>query len=240
MDRSPLRKRRWKGLRQVRKPVLVFDFDNTLTPGDILDQVVERFSPNDDWQGWEREWVEGRLSARECLRLQVENLRVTREALFDCLLSVRVDPAFAGILAWARARQVEVIIVSDSFLPLIRHILANNSIGDVAVYANSLEFSGERLHPSFPYHDPAFPLSANAKAGHLAPYRDCTIVYAGDGRSDLDAALVSDVVFAKDCLAKELAARSVPFRPFTTLEPMLAYLESLDGNWSPKEKVSHG
>jgi 2,3-diketo-5-methylthio-1-phosphopentane phosphatase len=224
----------------VRKPVLVFDFDNTLTPGDILDQVVERFSPNDDWKGWEREWVEGRLPARECLRLQVENLRVTREALFEYLLSVRVDPAFTSILAWARAHRVEVIIVSDSFLPLILHILANNAIRGVPVYANALDFSGDRLHPSFPFHDRAFPRSANAKARHLAPYRDCTIVYAGDGRSDLDAALVSDVVFAKDSLANELAARSVPFRPFATLEPMLAYLESLDGNWSQKEKASHG
>lgn len=224
----------------MRKPVLVFDFDNTLTPGDILDQVVERFSPNEQWRHWEGEWVAGRLPARECLRLQVENLRVTREALFDYLLSVRVDPAFPGILAWARARQVEVIIVSDSFLPMIRHILANNAIEGVPVYANDLAFSGDRLHPGFPFHDPAFPRSANAKANHLAPYGGNTIVYAGDGRSDLDAALVSDVVFAKDSLAQELAARSVPFLPFATLDPMLAYLESMEEAWPQMKKVSNG
>lgn len=220
------------------KPVLVFDFDNTLTCGDILDQVVEAFSPNERWQHWESEWVAGRLPARECLRLQVENLRVTREALFDSLLSIRIDPAFKGILAWAKAHGVEVLIVSDSFLPIIRHILANNAIDGVPVLANDLEFSGERLHPGFPFHDPAFPRSANAKANHLAPYRSNTIIYAGDGRSDLDAALVSDVVFAKDSLARELEARSVPFQPFRTLEPMLAYLESLDTNWAQEDEAS--
>jgi 2,3-diketo-5-methylthio-1-phosphopentane phosphatase len=224
----------------MRKPVLVFDFDNTLTPGDILDQVVVRFSPNDRWRHWESEWVAGRLPARECLRLQVENLRVTREALFDFLLSIRVDPAFPAILAWARARRVEVIIVSDSFLPMIRHILDNNAIQGVPVYANDLEFSGERLHPAFPFHDPAFPRSANAKARHLAPYRDNTIVYAGDGRSDLDAALESDVIFAKDSLASELAGRSVPFRSFSTLDPMLAYLESMEEKWPKLKMVSNG
>lgn len=214
----------------MRKPVLVFDFDNTLTTGDVLDQVVERFSPNADWQHWEAEWVAGRLPARECLRLQVENLRVTREDLFEYLRGIRVDPVFSRILEWARPRGVETIIVSDSFLPLILHILENNAIEGVPVFANDLAFSGDRLHPSFPFHDPAFPRSANAKPLHLAPYKGRTIVYAGDGRSDLDAALVSDVVFAKDSLARELAARSVAFHPFSTLEPMLAFLQSLDAN----------
>src|SRR5437868_1435578 len=185
----------------MRKPVLVFDFDNTLTVGDVLDEVIERFSPNEDWKAWEREWVEGRLPAIECLRLQVANLRVSRERLFEHLLGVRLDPAFAGVLRWARARQVETFIVSDSFTPLIRHILASNAIADVPVFANDLEFAGDRMIPSFPFHDPAFPRSANAKAKHLAPYADNTIIFAGDGRSDLDAALAADIVFAKDSLA---------------------------------------
>ena len=189
--------------------------------------LVEKFSPNEDWKVWEREWAEGRLEARDCLRLQVENLRVSRERLFGYLLAIRIDPAFARILAWARARQVEVIIVSDSFLPLILHILSNNAISGVPVFANGLEFSGDRLHPVFPFYDPAYPRSANAKANHLASYRDHTIIYTGDGRSDLDAALVSDILFAKDSLAADLAARSVPFHPFVTLEPALAFLESL-------------
>ena len=152
----------------MRKPVLVFDFDNTLTIGDVLDEIVEKFSPNEDWKAWEREWVEGRLAGRECLRLQVENLRVSRETLFAHLLAVRLDPAFAGILRWARARQVELFIVSDSFTPLIHQILANNAIADVPIYANGLEFSGDRMVPSFPFHDPAFPRSANAKAAAVA------------------------------------------------------------------------
>jgi 2-hydroxy-3-keto-5-methylthiopentenyl-1-phosphate phosphatase len=222
----------------MRKPVLAFDFDNTLTDGDVLDEVVEKFSPNEDWKVWEREWFEGRLPARECLRLQVENLRVSRERLFEHLLSVRVDPAFGGILAWARARRIEVLIVSDSFLPLIERILANNDIGGVPVYANGLEFSGDRMRVSFPFHDPAFPRSANAKAKHLAPYVDNTIIFAGDGRSDLDAAMASDIVFAKDSLAKELTARGEPFHAFTTLEPMLAFLKALEPESSLLRKAS--
>lgn len=222
----------------MREPVLVFDFDNTITRGNLLDELIEKYSPNDAWKAWETAWVAGELPARDCLQFQVENLRVSREELFAHLSLSRIDPAFARIVAWARARCVDVIIVSDSFLPLIQQVLANNAIEGVPVFANALEFSGNRLIPSFPFYDPAFSRSANAKARHLAPYRNHTIVFAGDGHSDLDAALASNVVFAKDALARELTARSVPFYPFNTLEPLLGFLAEMRKDSPQMKKVS--
>lgn len=209
--------------RRLLKPALFFDFDNTLTDGDVLDRVIETFSPNEAWRDWEDAWEHGRISARECLRRQVENLRVRRIELFDYLLQIRVDPAFPAIVDWARGRRIEVKIVSDSFVPLIDHILCNNGIEGVHVYANDLAFSGDRLVAAFPYADPACRRSANAKARHMQPYqRDHYLVFAGDGHSDLDAALAADLVFAKSTLAKELADRRVGFCPFETLDPVLA------------------
>jgi 2-hydroxy-3-keto-5-methylthiopentenyl-1-phosphate phosphatase len=210
----------------MRKPALFFDFDNTLTDGDILDQVIEEFSPNEMWRDWENAWEDGRLPARDCLRLQIENLRVTRDDLLRYLSQVRVDPVFAAIVDWAKARQVDVNIVSDSFLPLIHHILLNNGIDVVPVFANDLGFSGDRLIPAFPFYDPACARSANAKARHLAAYSGHTIIFAGDGHSDLDAALAANIVFAKSTLAKELGVRGTTFHPFETLEPVLEHLET--------------
>ena len=216
-------------LRSQLKPALFFDFDNTLTDGDVLDQLIERYSPNEAWRDWENAWAQGRLAARECLHLQVENMRVSREALLADVARVRIDPAFAEIVDWARCQAVPLCIVSDSFMPLIRHMLRANGIADVPVIANELHFSGgDRLVPSFPHCDPGVVCSANAKARHLAPYRGShRLVYTGDGHSDLDAALEADVVFAKATLARELDARGVSFYPFVTLEPVLAFLESV-------------
>ncbi len=208
------------------KPVLFFDFDNTLTEGDILDEVIERFSPDERWRDWEHAWAEGRLAARDCLRLQMENLRVTRETLFAYLGRVRIDPVFAEIVDWSKARGVDVNIVSDSFLPMIHHILMANGIDVVPVYANDVGFSDDRLIPAFPFYDANCTRSANAKARHLAPYGNHRIIFAGDGHSDLDAALAAHVVFAKSTLAKELGARAVTFHPFETLEPVLEFLET--------------
>jgi 2-hydroxy-3-keto-5-methylthiopentenyl-1-phosphate phosphatase len=155
-------------------------------------------------------------------------MRVTRARLLEDVAQVRIDPSFAEIVVWARRHEIEVQIVSDSFLPLIRHMLAANGIAGIPVLANGLRFEApDRLLPSFPYYDPACTCSANAKARHLAPYRDQRLIFAGDGHSDLDAALAADVVFAKATLANELDARGVAFYPFDSLEPVLAFLETV-------------
>jgi 2-hydroxy-3-keto-5-methylthiopentenyl-1-phosphate phosphatase len=210
----------------VPNTALFFDFDNTLTSGDLLDEVIATFSPDERWREWEDAWTHGRISARDCLREQVGALRVTRETLLRHLATARIDPAFPKILAWAKRRGVRITIVSDSFLPLIEHVLHVNGIYGVRVLANELRFCGDRLVPSFPHYDPAFPRSANAKARHVARSEARRIVFAGDGYSDLDAALAAHVVFAKARLASELAARGVPFRPFETLAPVLSFLEA--------------
>jgi 2-hydroxy-3-keto-5-methylthiopentenyl-1-phosphate phosphatase len=215
--------------RSLLRPALFFDFDNTLTHGDVLDELIERYSPNESWRDWENAWQHGQLAARDCLRLQIENLRVTREELLADVARVRIDPAFVDIIDWARLHGVAVCIVSDSFLPLIERILEANGIYGIQVFANDLQFApGDRLIPSFPYHDPLSACSANAKARHLVPQRARNrIIFAGDGYSDLDAALVADVVFAKSTLASELDARGIAFYPFDTLEPILAFLETV-------------
>ena len=209
----------------MRRTALFFDFDNTLTEYDVLDEIIETFSVDGRWREWETAYVEGRMSARDCLTRQIENLRVTREELLGHLSTVRIDPLFGEILAWAQRHRVPVKILSDSFEPLIRHLLRSNAVEGVPVIANGLEFDGERLIPSFPHYDPACTRSANAKARHLSGLERWTVVFAGDGRSDLDAALGADVVFAKAALANELRARSVPFQPFDTLVPVLSFLE---------------
>ena len=60
----------------VRSPVLFFDFDNTITQGDVLDRVIERYSASQSWREWEAQWQAGSMTTRECLQRQVGDLRV--------------------------------------------------------------------------------------------------------------------------------------------------------------------
>jgi 2-hydroxy-3-keto-5-methylthiopentenyl-1-phosphate phosphatase len=62
-----------------------------------------------------------------------------------------------------------------------------------------------------------------------APVKDArrrgrTEVLVGNGASDRKAALLADVVFAKDALAHWCRFNEVPFHPFATLEDVGAAL----------------
>lgn len=209
------------------KPILFFDFDNTITRGDVLDAVIERFSPNDRWRQWEDAWQRGELSTRECLRRQIGNLRASAAELAQFVTATTtIDPHFAAIVEWSRRQRVELNIVSDSFSVLIERILRHHAIASVPVFANELAFSGNTLEASFPYRDPACPRCAHCKAQHLRRHPDKMKIYVGDGLSDVCPALVADVVFAKDSLARHLAQRGVPFRAFDSLQPVLQFLET--------------
>jgi len=210
-------------------PALFFDFDNTVTLGDVLDRVIERYSASESWRDWEAEWQAGRISTPECLRRQLGDLRVSPEELHRFMSNVDVDPAFPRIVVWAAAHGADLCILSDNFSPLIHAILDHQGLTTVPVFANEFVFMAGRLEARFPFRDPACPRCAHCKAQHLRVAERRPRIFVGDGLSDVCPSLVADVVFAKDSLAADLDRRDVPFRHYETLDDVLRYLEEHHG-----------
>ncbi len=197
--------------------LLLVDFDNTITVGDSLDSVIRTFSRSGRWMAWQDEWLEGRMSTRDCLERQIGELRVDRGTLEDFLAGIRVDPGLAELREWAQGAGATMIVVSDNFEPIVQRIFEHCGIAPPTVFANGLAFDGERLVPSFPYADPDCPACAHCKSVHYARYPGHRTIYVGDGRSDLCAAQRADLVFAKDRLAEGLRERHKAYRPFRDL-----------------------
>lgn len=207
-------------------PVLFFDFDNTVTQGDVLDRVVERYSASEAWRAWEAQWQAGAMTTVDCLERQVGDLRASLSELCEFVATTVIDPAFPNIVQWARERGIDVHIVSDNFVPLIEAILRTKRLGGMRVSANELFCADGRLQPRFPLRDAACERCAHCKAQHLRAVAARPRIFVGDGLSDVCPALVADVVFAKDSLATELARRRVTFRPYGSLDAVLQYLEA--------------
>lgn len=204
--------------------MLYFDFDNTITLGDVLDTVIERFSVTTNWREWEAAWQEGRMTTSECLARQMGDLRVSSVELLRFVSTVAIDPAFTEIVTFAARNEVELTIVSDNFSPLIHEILRSNGLSAIPVLANELTFRGDVVEAHFPLRDPACLRCAHCKAQHLRGVADRTRIYIGDGLSDVCPALVADVLFAKDSLAAEMTRRGLPFLPFRTLSDVKKFL----------------
>ncbi len=116
-----------------------------------------------------------------------------------------LDPHFFKLLQWLRSLGIEPVIVSDNFKPIIEQILIHKEIKGLKVYANQLRFLKDGLSLSFPYQNKNCLMCAHCKKTQfkkIDPTGKKKIIYIGDGRSDICAALASDVVFAKDTLLK--------------------------------------
>jgi 2,3-diketo-5-methylthio-1-phosphopentane phosphatase len=216
-------------LPEVQKTVLFIDFDNTISQGDVLDSVIEKFSRTTQWEHWQTEWREARISTLECLQRQIGDLEVDEATLLDYVRKVSIDPDFVRLQAWAAATGTELLIVSDNFAPILDEILRHNNIVPPPVYANALAFADGHIIPSFPYRSPTCARCAHCKAVHFARYVGYRTIYVGDGLSDTCPALRADLVFAKDSLAAYLDAQGRPYIPFKNLGEVVSSLVASGG-----------
>jgi 2,3-diketo-5-methylthio-1-phosphopentane phosphatase len=180
-----------------------FDFDNTIAEIDVLDDLIQRYSINDEWRQAEASWEAGEIGSRECLERQLANVRIASAELDRYLATIRIDPAFPAIVALLRERGIELMVVSDSFALLIRGVLRHHGLADLALRCNELRLEGDRPVPGFPYHGSICTQCANCKTSHLMqrgrPLGQKKI-YVGDGRSDICPAGFCEVLFAKSSL----------------------------------------
>jgi 2-hydroxy-3-keto-5-methylthiopentenyl-1-phosphate phosphatase len=196
-----------------------FDFDNTMTSYDVLDAIIERFAVDDEWKVFEKDWAEGKIGSRECLKGQFKSLRATKDEMIEYVSEVKVDPYFSALLQLLASAGVEPIITSDSFTFVINQILRSNEIKGIKVYANQLRFSGKKLIPMFPLSNHLCGKCAHCKKKQLLNSRSRSrlLVYVGDGRSDRCPAQAADLVFAKSSLIRYCADIHKPCVEFNDL-----------------------
>lgn len=189
-----------------------FDFDNTIAEIDVLDEVIQRYSIDQEWRAVEASWQAGEIGSRECLERQLAHVRITPAELDRFLATIRIDPAFPAIVTLLREQGVELMILSDSFAPLIHGILGHHGLPEIAIRCNELHFDGDRPRPAFPYHGSICTECANCKTSHLMRRNrpaGLRKIYVGDGRSDTCPAGFCEVLFAKS----SLLAHYRPLRP---------------------------
>lgn len=209
-----------------------FDFDNTITPFDVFDNIVETFAVDKKWMEYESAWKKGGIGSKDCLSGQLKSVKIDRRGLEKHLAKIKVDPYFKKIIALLKKRGVSPVIVSDSFRHFLEYILKNNGIGPLKIYSNRIKFSGGRLVPSFPYQHSSCKTCGNCKKSHLGlsdpgsdDRDDKSIIYVGDGLSDLCPAKHSDIVFAKGSLKRYLTKEGKEFFPFETLKDVYSHLK---------------
>lgn len=183
------------------------DFDGTLSPNDMGRDILRRFSINDEWKEVTRHYVNGTIGSQEAYRRIAVHMRTSREEMRRFVFDRGgIDPDFSAFYDYCKTNGHDVVIASDGFDFYIETLLDRYDLSDITYYANRIVFEKDRtVAVEFPHRNEECRRCGNCKLAILRRLRSCyeTIVYVGDGQSDLCPAEEADLVFARDLLYKQ-------------------------------------
>lgn len=198
------------------------DFDGTVSTADVGVHLLERFG-SQEWRALDEQYGAGLIGSRECLGDEWELIDGSEAALRAAAREVPLDPGFGDLVRSLQAAGAEVTVVSDGFGFYVEEACA--PVG-VDVLTNAVDFDAGEL--GFPHENWCCPCSTCGMCKQApikdARHRGMTTVLVGDGISDRKAALLADVVFAKDQLRDWCERAGVAHRRFDDLDEVRAAL----------------
>lgn len=204
---------------------VLLDFDGTISTADIGVVLLEQ-AGSSEWRELDERYARGEIGSQQCQAGQLALLAGTADELREIARSVPLDPAAGPLIRGLLEAGAEVLVVSDGFGFYVADRLAELGADDIPVLTNEVEWSTRQL--AFPHADQRCPCSScgTCKQAPLraAQHRGRRTVFVGDGLSDRKAALLADVLYAKDRLASWCELNDVPFRPFGELADVAADL----------------
>lgn len=200
------------------------DFDGTIAVQDTTDTVLRALA-GPEWEVLERSWVEGHISAAECMRRQVSLIQGDDEALAAVLSRIELRSGFAAFVRWCRQERLSLTIVSDGVDYMIRQVLERHGLGDLPVYSNSMRGGPGARVLDQPWSTSGCQNRSGvckcrvAQSGERGP-----LVYIGDGRSDFCIAEHADLLFARSVLSRHCVDNGLPFIAYENFSDVQRFL----------------
>ncbi|SLM40293.1 phosphoserine phosphatase [Lasallia pustulata] len=233
----------------------------------LLDHIPGHCSPNiqtdnigyggDLRRQGNKDVLDGNLTFRESFKEMMDSVTTPYPECIQYLCdNIKLDPYFKEFYTWSRENNVPVIVLSSGMVPIIRALLVHlvgPEAEDIEIVANDVaDRPGKKQDQTggweIKFHDDSDfghdkSLAIRPYADHIAklPENDRpTLLYAGDGVSDLSAARETDLLFAKK--GKDLVTycerEGVPFTLFEDWKSILETLKDIHSGKKSLEKVA--
>ncbi len=205
---------------------IVCDFDGTITPSDVIDNILDRFA-DPHWEAIEAQWLAGEIGSRECLSQQLALVKAQPAQLLEYFDSVTIDPGFAPFVERVLERGATLAVVSDGLEQAIARILARNGAPLLPITANQLrQVDADSWRIVFPHaSDACRAASGNCKCKSSPTSKRILVI--GDGKSDMCVAGTADFVFAKGSLADHCERNGIAHARFDSFAELPALLAAL-------------
>ena len=198
--------------------IVVSDFDGTMTRTDFFELARSELPSAATRDYWEA-YVAGELSHFEALAAIFASIRTDEKTLDALIERMHLDGSLPSAVGRLRRSGWELVIASAGCSWYIYKLLRGAHL-DIEVHANPGTFSPEKgLQLSLPQDSPYFGRETGidkVAVVRAALARSACVAFAGDGRPDLEPAMLVPPArrFARGWLAHALEKRNEPFRSF--------------------------
>lgn len=194
--------------------MILCDFDGTVSTKDTVNSLVRSHLADPEWRFHVKRYMIGEIGSREVYQAVGPMMRITPAKLQEFVSKhAALDPDFPTFLSWARARNIDVKIVSDGFDATIHTLFASHGVEGLEIFANAMTMTEDgRVNISHPYHNPSCGKCGTCKLSVLKRFRASydRIILVGDGESDRHAAHEADQVVALNDLFVYCAKKGIP------------------------------
>jgi 2-hydroxy-3-keto-5-methylthiopentenyl-1-phosphate phosphatase len=215
-------------LTQVSRIALLCDFDGTISPVNVQEQLYYHFADPTTRIINER-WDRGEISTKEELEACFNSISASKEEMQTFFDTIHIDPHFPALIEYCQNKDIFLAILSDGLRWYIDYILNAHGILDIPVYANDIFFTDRGFQFGFPWFDNSSPLRGTSKNNIIRNFREqgYFIIFAGDGLSDTDAVQYADLIFAKDYLLSYVNSHHIPALQFENLLDVINRIKDL-------------
>ena len=212
------------------KTMVQCDFDGTITEKDVSFLLLDTFADGNWRQLW-KDYVEGKMSVGAFNTKAFAMVKADRQTLLDFVLTsgkVRIRPGFRELLGYCSRQGLGFVIVSNGLVFYIEAILENMGIEGIEVFAAQSQFTPEGMVVKYIGTD-GNQMEDGFKEAHTELFRrrGYSVVYVGDGLSDIYPARQAIYVFAIGALLKRCRETRLECIPFNDLNDVVRGLETL-------------
>ena len=198
---------------------LISDFDGTMTQHDFYSCAVQNLLCPEDLEPWNA-YTRGDITHFEALRRIFERIRADMPQMERVLAAMEFDTMAKSAVQRLQRQGWNVVVVSNGCSWYIERLFQQHDL-HLELHTNPGEYTPEHgIQMQLPTQSPFF--AEQFGVSKSAVVRDASqtsgiVAFAGDGRPDLEPALMvpPELRFAKGWLASELTSRGEPFQEFS-------------------------
>ncbi|WP_243385453.1 2-hydroxy-3-keto-5-methylthiopentenyl-1-phosphate phosphatase [Bacillus kexueae] len=202
----------------MKKPIILCDFDGTITKRDNILSIMKKFAPP-EWERLKDDILASNISIQkgvgDMFRLipSYEKYQLIEYALSHAELR----EGFHEFVSYTKEVDIPLYVVSGGMDFFVKPIL-KSLIPDDHIFCNEADFSGDFVTVHWPH---ACDDACQNECGCCKPSilrklkeEDHEVIVIGDSITDFQVATMADVVFARDFLIEKCTEEGISFQPF--------------------------